>query len=680
MSTKIWDSDLVGVLDEPDQFDLPYRDTIFINKNNSLQFTVRIISQPAESFPNVKTVTCFYSDLERWGFEDDFLETEEIRKNRLREWLRDRLFVFKVERRIRYNHEEVYNALDVRVMPKLPSFHEGLRLIPAPIFSKEVHGMKNIDEFVLRLSNKKFVGRIDNISHESDDTPSFVVWRELDEEEEEQFSIFGEFLRHQYAHGGFSFDVSDDLKMISFQDKWLEECYFSDAIGNLVFIPIETYQEITNAIENVTPIPPVTESELEIKSPAPSAVHTTPNVLTAKEEPKVAQTQKPDLESDMSEGGNATVTVPMTDQKELDFLKLLYTNTQDAGLVYQREDLINFHTSMKSSSLVILSGMSGTGKTKLVEVYSHSLGLKGEQFTVIPVSPSWTSDSDLIGYADTMHMVYRPGDSGLINALRKAEDEPNKIFVICFDEMNLARVEHYFSQFLSILEMDPGKRVLRLYNDDLESRLYNSAQYPPTIVIRDNVFFVGTVNMDESTYHFSDKVLDRANVITLTVMPFENMKEMPEKKKGVTARSEELDFETYKSFIRENRTVSLSEQELALLWDVHNVMQEANRQVGVGPRIVKQIDVFLENLPSQEYVNREIAFDFQFVQRVLTKVRGSEDQLNDLIGKYERDSGEAVTGKFMDIFNEYPMVSDFRMSREVIKQKAKELRFNGYTM
>lgn len=110
------------------------------------------------------------------------------------------------------------------------------------------------------------------------------------------------------------------------------------------------------------------------------------------------------------------------------------------------------------------------------------------------------------------------------------------------------------------------------------------------------------------------------------------------------------------------------------------MMQEANRQVGVGPRIVKQIAVFLENLPSQEYVNRERAFDFQFVQRVLTKVRGSEDQLNDLIGKYERDSGEAVTGKFMDIFNEYPMVSDFRMSREVIKQKAKELRFYGYTM
>src|SRR3954463_11611681 len=173
MSTKVWENDLVGVLDEPDKFDLPYRDTIFVNNNNSLQLTVRIISTPAVSFPNVKTVTCFYSDLEKWGFEDDFEENNEFRKNRLREWLRDRLFIFKVERKIRYNHEEVFRATDVRIMPKLPSFHNGLRLMPVPIFSEDVHIM-NMDEFVYRLANKKFIGKIDNISHESDDTPSFI--------------------------------------------------------------------------------------------------------------------------------------------------------------------------------------------------------------------------------------------------------------------------------------------------------------------------------------------------------------------------------------------------------------------------------------------------------------------------------------------------------------------------
>ena len=244
----------------------------------------------------------------------------------------------------------------------------------------------------------------------------------------------------------------------------------------------------------------------------------------------------------------------------------------------------------------------------------------------------------------------------------------------------MARVEHYFSQFLSILEMDHGKRVLRLYNDDLESRLYNSAQYPPTIVIRENVLFVGTVNMDESTYHFSDKVLDRANVLSLDVMPFTEMKQLPEKKKGMVARADEVDYDTFESFQYKNRSLSLHDDELSLLWEVHQMMQSVNKQVGVGPRIVKQIDQYLGNLPVQDYILREDAFDLQVVQRVLTKVRGSEDQLRELLGRYNREKDTVEGSLIIRLFDRYTNVSIFKESRNVIKQKAKELKYNGYTM
>ena len=210
--------------------------------------------------------------------------------------------------------------------------------------------------------------------------------------------------------------------------------------------------------------------------------------------------------------------------------------TQELGLSYSLKDLINFHTAMKSSNLVLLAGMSGTGKSKLVNAYRRALGLDSEQFTFISVRPSWTDDADLIGYADTLNMVYRPGDSGLVNVLKQAEKEEDKLFIICFDEMNLARVEHYFSQFLSILEMEPGQRQLRLYNDELANRLYNSAQYPPSITIKKNVMFVGTVNLDESTHHFSDKVLDRANVIELDVLNFDLLMDVGDKKKILHSR------------------------------------------------------------------------------------------------------------------------------------------------
>lgn len=677
MSTKIWENDLIGVLEIPSHDDMPYRDSIFINKQDSLQFIVRIISQPPESFPNVKTVTCFYSDLEAWGFEDDYHQPDYIRKDRLREWLDDRLLVFKVERRVKYNHEEVFNTKDVRVLPKHPSFNQELRLIPVPIFSRESHSI-DVDEFVYRLANKKFVGRIDNISHESNDTPSLVLWRD-EIEDEEQYKVFGEFEHHQYAYGGFSFGLRDELKAIDFKEQWMDECYFCNDVEDLVYIPLSIYQDMTEAMELADSISNISANE---KSEAKNIQRTyeeqvVPQLI--KEEKKIVTQAEKEVAATVQETGPATQSKNLLiNETEQEFLELFYSQTQDSSLSYKMEDLINFHTSMKSSSLVILSGMSGTGKSKLVELYSHSLGLKGEQHTIIPVSPSWTSDTDLIGYADTMHMVYRPGDSGLINALKKAEGQPDKLFLICFDEMNLARVEHYFSQFLSILEMEQGKRVLRLYNDDLENRLYNSAQYPPTILIQDNVLFVGTVNVDESTYHFSDKVLDRSNVITLEVMPFNHLKTLPEKKKHLTTRKEEIDFDTYKSFKKDNRVVALQDDELAIMWDVHQALQRVNRQVGVGPRIVKHVDQYLENLPVQSYLTREDAFDIQFVQRILTKVRGSEEQLKGLLGTYTRER-EVIDSELISLLEKYEQISTFTKSKKVIEQKAKELKLHGYT-
>ncbi|EOS8040470.1 AAA family ATPase, partial [Enterococcus hirae] len=168
---------------------------------------------------------------------------------------------------------------------------------------------------------------------------------------------------------------------------------------------------------------------------------------------------------------------------------------------------------MKIGSLVILSGLSGTGKSKLVKAYAKALQLSKEQLNFISVRPFWQDDSDLLGYADTINSIYRAGDSGLIDTLIEAENNKDKLYLVCFDEMNLAKVEHYFSQFLSVLEMDDlENRKIHLYNEDLSSRFYNSEKYPATISVGTNVMFVGTVNLDESTHQFSDKVLDRANL------------------------------------------------------------------------------------------------------------------------------------------------------------------------
>jgi energy-coupling factor transporter ATP-binding protein EcfA2 len=665
MNNKFWTNDLIGVLAEDDPLAPFNKSAIFINSQDCLQFLIKLISQPSDSFPNVTMLSCFASELDKWGFEDDPYSPDERRKEHLREFLQGSLIVFNAERRILHNHTEVYNANHIRLIPKAESYHESVSLFPLPIFSQEIH-QATYSEFIDKLKNRKFVGRIENISNEPNDTPLVILWKKSNYE----YAVIGEFDKHQYAHGGFGFSIRNGLREANFLEEWLDDSYVDQTlIPNVMFVPMEIYQYLTGMMEAVEPLHWLSEikSDTSILNPESSREVVQPHSAVA-----VLQ-RTPSVQKAAQSTGEP-------DSPEHRFIEHFVATTHELGLLYSEKDLINFHTAMKSSNLVLLAGMSGTGKSKLVHAYSRALGLYSDQFTFIPVRPSWTDDADLIGYADTLHMVYRPGDSGLINALKQAEKEEDKLFVICFDEMNLARVEHYFSQFLSILEMEPGRRLLRLYNDELANRLYNSAQYPPTITIKDNVMFVGTVNLDESTYHFSDKVLDRANVIQLEVLPFSHLVDLGDKKKVVHSRDQVINYEAFDLFKNKNRNLDLLPDEIDFLWELHCELQKVNKQMGVGQRIVRQMDAYLKNLPELTEFTREDALDLQIVQRILTKVRGSEDQLYLLIGNYEKNTGHIRASAFLDLLMKYSHLSHFERTRRVLMNKARELKQNGYTV
>ena len=173
--------------------------------------------------------------------------------------------------------------------------------------------------------------------------------------------------------------------------------------------------------------------------------------------------------------------------RENEFMEAFQNECKRLGLYYDTKDLYNFHTAMKTGSLVILAGMSGTGKSKLVQCYANAVKLNKDQMLFVPVRPFWQDDADVIGYLDTLHNVYRPGDSGVMNILARANEYGEDLHIVCFDEMNLARVEHYFSQFLSVLELEENKRILRLYNEEFSARIYNQNVFPPTLRIGSNV-------------------------------------------------------------------------------------------------------------------------------------------------------------------------------------------------
>ncbi|WP_238323059.1 MrcB family domain-containing protein [Gorillibacterium massiliense] len=190
---------------------------------------------------------------------------------------------------------------------------------------------------------------------------------------------------------------------------------------------------------------------------------------------------------------------------------------QHKGFMYPDGLIENFYLSLKTKPFLILAGVSGTGKTKLVKLFAEALGATSAngQFVLIPVRPDWNDSSDLVGYKD-LSGAFRPGRLAEVLCEASKSDNRNKPYFICLDEMNLARVEHYFSDLLSILETQEWQNG-RIVTAPLIQRTSLSTEEDQArfgdLVIPDNVYFIGTVNMDETTHPFSKKVLDRANTI-----------------------------------------------------------------------------------------------------------------------------------------------------------------------
>ena len=178
------------------------------------------------------------------------------------------------------------------------------------------------------------------------------------------------------------------------------------------------------------------------------------------------------------------------------------------GLYYDIEDIRRFIAGMSVSHMLILQGMSGTGKTSL----AHAIGsFVDNSSTIIPVQPMWKERTDLIGYYN--EFTRRFNETLLLTKMYEA-NYSNDIYVTVLDEMNIARVEYYFAEFLSLLELpNPESRYLDVVSDkwDSDPKLLKNGQ----LKLPENMWFIGTANNDDSTFSISDKVYDRAMVMNL---------------------------------------------------------------------------------------------------------------------------------------------------------------------
>ncbi|MFG1208998.1 McrB family protein [Xanthobacter flavus] len=165
-------------------------------------------------------------------------------------------------------------------------------------------------------------------------------------------------------------------------------------------------------------------------------------------------------------------------------------------------------TSLAAKPFLILAGLSGSGKTLLGIMVSHWMASTTGQVEVVAVGADWSSKHHLVGYPDALdpaRFVRTPA----LDLLLRAAAEPSEPFFLVLDEMNLSHVERYFSDFLSAME---SAQPIHLHGGDAPRD-----GVPAKLDFPRNLFIIGTINVDETTYMFSPKVLDRANVIEFTV-------------------------------------------------------------------------------------------------------------------------------------------------------------------
>lgn len=210
---------------------------------------------------------------------------------------------------------------------------------------------------------------------------------------------------------------------------------------------------------------------------------------------------------------------PQPAEQEIKALERVERHLQESGLEFSRRTVDAFHTSLKTaliSPLTVLAGISGTGKSQLPRYYADAMGM---HFLKIPVQPRWDSPQDLFGFYNYIEKRYKATD--LARALvhldphnwpEQAMAFDDRILLVLLDEMNLARVEYYFSEFLSRLEGRPFDESSMKEKDRRPSEIdIDVTQHGQgkRVYVGQNVLFVGTINEDESTLSLSDKVLDR---------------------------------------------------------------------------------------------------------------------------------------------------------------------------
>ena len=318
-------------------------------------------------------------------------------------------------------------------------------------------------------------------------------------------------------------------------------------------------------------------------------------------------------------------------------LRRLSEHLRAKGLHYPERVQLAFHTSLKAAHinpLVVLAGVSGTGKSALPMAYAEAMGMN---FVSLAVQPGWSGPQDLLGFYNYLERKYKATE--LARALAqmsrfstddlpglKLQSRKDQMLLLLLDEMNLARIEYYFSDFLSRLEQRRGRKIEDAQRRQEVSLLVDAGSLPPgeapRFIFPDfNVLFVGTMNEDESTQSLSDKVIDRANVLR-----FGAPKELRAAHAHTVAPAEDfIPRATWESWVR-SFDGNAFDNESTILKQLNQTLETVNRPF--GHRVFRAILDYLANYPgaSTDPARCRNALADQIEQKIVPKLRGLDTQ------------------------------------------------------
>lgn len=378
--------------------------------------------------------------------------------------------------------------------------------------------------------------------------------------------------------------------------------------------------------------------------------------------------------------GTLKVEIP----KEPFSIQKMIKYINETGLLYTPSLVKRFAFSLMSKRFLILSGLAGSGKTQLALAFASALVKnKEEQMCVVSVGADWTNREPLLGFPNAL----QPGkfvkpESGVLDLLIEANREENadKPFFLILDEMNMSYVERYFADFLSAME---SREKISLWNTEASDEAGAEIDgVPQRIDLPKNLFIIGTINVDETTYMFSPKVLDRANVIEFKIASDEMshfLQEMHEiDRDSIISKAAGMGAD----FVEKACKKDLDKDKVSIdtLQNFFNELKNVNAEFGYrsATEIFRFICQAKANDDATPNMTIDEILDAAIVQKLLPKLHGSRKKLEPVLTQLWK---LCFTGadKDLNIAQKNVEKAQYKDSADKIRRMYESATANGFT-